>query len=101
MQTTKSYYVYTLECGDGTYYTGYTDDLCRRIAAHKNGKAAKYTRGRTPLQLVRVRSYQTKTEAMQAEYQFKRLRREQKERCIKDEGLETEEHLYVAAAKLS
>lgn len=80
------HYVYTLECKDGTYYTGYTNDLARRIEAHQNGKAAKYTRGRGPVKLVRVSEYMSKTEAMQAEYRFKQLRREQKEALIREES---------------
>ncbi|HET7521860.1 MAG TPA: GIY-YIG nuclease family protein [Bacillales bacterium] len=73
------YYVYTLRCKDGTYYTGYTPNLRRRVQAHQNGTAAKYTRGRGPLQLVRVRAYATKSEAMRAESLFKKLKRRDKE----------------------
>lgn len=82
------HFVYTLKCKDGTYYTGYTNDLARRIEAHQNGKAAKYTRGRGPVKLVRVREYSTKTEAMQAEYAFKQLNRKQKEMLIAEEGID-------------
>ena len=46
------WYVYILRCGDGTLYTGITDDIPRRLAAHRAGKGAKYTRGRGPLELV-------------------------------------------------
>ena len=46
------WYVYILRCGDGTLYTGSTDDVERRLAAHRAGKGAKYTRGRGPLELV-------------------------------------------------
>ena len=42
------WYVYILRCGDGTLYTGITDDIPRRLAAHRAGKGAKYTRGRVP-----------------------------------------------------
>ena len=45
------WYVYILRCGDGTLYTGVTDDVPRRLAAHRSGKGAKYTRGRGPLEL--------------------------------------------------
>ena len=47
----KQWVLYILECKDGTYYTGITDDLPRRLAAHRSGKGAKYTRGRGPLLL--------------------------------------------------
>lgn len=46
------YYVYLLRCGDGTLYTGYTNDLKRRLAVHNAGKGAKYTRSRLPVDLV-------------------------------------------------
>ena len=46
------WYVYVLRCGDGTLYTGTTDDVARRLAAHRAGKGAKYTRGRGPLELL-------------------------------------------------
>ena len=45
-------YVYLLLCGDGSYYCGYTVDMERRLAAHRSGKGAKYTRARGPLRLV-------------------------------------------------
>ncbi|HET7658594.1 MAG TPA: GIY-YIG nuclease family protein [Bacillales bacterium] len=92
------HYVYTLECKDGTYYTGYTNDLDRRLEAHQSGKAAKYTRGRGPFKLVRVQEYETKTEAMQQEYRFKQLKRSEKEVLIREsEGGEG----YVDTTKLS
>jgi len=47
-----AWYVYILRCGDGTLYTGITDDVDRRLAAHRAGRGAKYTRGRGPLELV-------------------------------------------------
>ena len=47
-----AWYVYMLLCGDGTLYTGMTDDVPRRLRAHQSGRGAKYTRGRGPLTLV-------------------------------------------------
>ena len=47
-----SWWVYLLRCGDGTLYTGITDDLDRRLAAHNAGRGAKYTRSRRPVTLV-------------------------------------------------
>lgn len=92
------HYVYTLKCRDGTYYTGYTNDLERRIKAHQNGKAAKYTRGRGPVELVRVSEYESKTKAMQEEYRFKRLSRAQKETLIREQSGGAE---HVGTAKFS
>lgn len=91
------HFVYTLECKDGTYYTGYTNDLKKRLNAHQSGKAAKYTRGRGPVKLVRVQGYETKNEAMQAEYQFKKLKRADKEVLIREAGGEFD----VESIKLS
>lgn len=73
------HYVYILECSDGSYYTGYTNNLEKRIEMHQVGKGAKYTRGRTPVQLLFSEVYESKTEAMQSEYRIKQLTRKQKE----------------------
>ena len=77
-----SHYVYILQCGDGTLYTGYTNHLVHRFLMHLNGKGAKYTRGRTPLDLVYTESYETKSEAMKREYRIKQMKRKEKERLI-------------------
>jgi putative endonuclease len=76
------HYVYVLECSDGSYYTGYTTDVERRVAEHDAGEGAKYTRGRTPVELVHVEEYDTRSAAMSREYEFKSLSRRQKERVI-------------------
>lgn len=76
------HYVYILECNDGSYYTGYTNNLEKRFEMHQTGKGAKYTRGRTPVQLLFSEVYETKTEAMQVEYRIKQLNRKQKEEYI-------------------
>ncbi len=68
---------YILECSDGTLYTGWTNDIEKRIAAHNAG-AAKYTRVRTPVRLVYTERCETKQHAMKREYQIKRLTRRQK-----------------------
>jgi putative endonuclease len=77
-----TYYVYIIECGDRTYYTGYTIDIIRRFNLHLCGKGAKYTRGRTPLELVYVEEYPTKSKAMKREYQIKKMTRKQKVELI-------------------
>lgn len=79
----SKHYLYVLMCSDGTYYTGYTNDLEKRIRTHNEGKGAKYTRGRLPAILVYKEEYDLKKEAMQAEYRFKQLTRQQKERIIR------------------
>lgn len=81
-------YVYVLECDDGTFYTGYTTDVERRVAEHDAGEGAKYTRGRTPVRLVHVESYDSRSAAMSREHEIKQLSRAGKERLIEsDEGL--------------
>jgi putative endonuclease len=76
------HYVYVLECADGTYYTGYTTDVERRVAEHDAGEGAKYTRGRTPVELVHVEGRETRSAAMRREHEIKSLSRRQKERLV-------------------
>jgi len=78
----SDHYVYILRCADDTFYTGYTTDPNRRLAEHNAGEGAKYTRGRTPVELVYWESYDTKSEAMSREYEIKQLRRSEKTRLI-------------------
>lgn len=80
------HYVYVLECADGTFYTGYTTDVERRVAEHEDGTAAKYTRGRTPVSLVHSETYETRSAAMSREYEIKQLPREQKEQLVTSDG---------------
>ena len=81
------WYVYILRCGDGTLYTGITDNIPRRLAAHRSGKGAKYTRGRGPLELVYQEQVPDKSAALRREIQIKRLRRAEKERLIKSQNV--------------
>lgn len=74
--------VYILECSDGSLYTGYTNDLAKRLKMHEQGKGAKYTRGRGPLKLRFHQVFSTKQEAMQIEYRIKKLTRFQKQQII-------------------
>lgn len=76
------HYVYVLRCGDGTLYTGYTTDVERRVAQHRKGTGAKYTRGRGPFELVHVEEYMTRSQAMSREYAIKQLSRAEKERLV-------------------
>ena len=78
------WYVYILRCGDGTLYTGVTSDIPRRLAAHRAGKGAKYTRGRGPLELVYQEKLPDKSAALRREYQIKRLTRQEKEQLIQE-----------------
>jgi len=76
------HFVYVLRCADDTLYTGYTTDVERRVAEHDAGEGAKYTRGRTPVELVYVESHETKSEAMAREYEIKQFSRDRKERLV-------------------
>jgi putative endonuclease len=81
-----SHYLYVLECADGSLYTGYTTDVERRVAEHDAGEGAKYTRGRTPVELVHVESFPTRSAALQREHEIKALSRAAKERLVADSG---------------
>ena len=71
-------YTYILRCADGTLYTGWTGDLDARIKAHNDGKGARYTRSRTPVELVWSKAFSTKEEAMREEWRIKHLSRKEK-----------------------
>lgn len=77
-------YVYILECSDGTYYTGYTNNIKKRINAHNEGKGAKYTRGRSPVKLKHLETYASKSEAMSREASIKKLSRLEKQKLFND-----------------
>lgn len=79
----KVWVVYILECADGTLYTGITDSLERRMAAHTRGKGAKYTRGRGPFRLRYVQSCDDHAQALKRELQIKKLKRFEKLSLIK------------------
>lgn len=72
------YYVYVLECRDGTLYVGSTNDIEKRLETHNAGKGAKYTRGRTPVALRYSEVFQTKGEALKREMLIKKLPRVKK-----------------------
>ncbi|MCD8067729.1 MAG: GIY-YIG nuclease family protein [Lachnospiraceae bacterium] len=71
-------YTYILRCSDDTLYTGWTNDLQKRLEAHNSKRGAKYTKGRTPVRLVYYEEYSTKEDAMRREFAIKRLTRAEK-----------------------
>lgn len=77
------WYLYILRCGDGTLYTGITTDVEKRLEAHRAGKGAKYTRGRSPLTLVYREECGTHSDALKRELAVKKLTRIQKEALAK------------------
>jgi len=76
--TSPGYYVYILECADGTLYTGWTRDIPRRLAAHNSGKGAKYTRSRRPVRLAWWEAQPDRSAALRREAAIKRMAREEK-----------------------
>ena len=71
-------YTYILKCKDGSLYTGWTNDLAQRVAAHNTGKGAKYTKARRPVELVYFEEFETKEQAMKREYAIKQMARKDK-----------------------
>ena len=71
-------YVYILHCGDGSLYTGWTNDLDARLEAHRSGRGAKYTRSHLPVELAYSEEYVSREDAMRREWQIKQLTRQQK-----------------------
>ena len=72
-------YTYMVKCADGTLYTGWTNNVEKRLKAHNEGKAgAKYTRAKRPVELVYYEGFSTKEEAMSREYAIKQLTRKEK-----------------------
>ena len=87
----KIWYLYVVRCGDDTLYTGITTDLARRLNEHNTSKrGAKYTKTRRPINLVYYELYQSRSNAQKAEYKFKQLTREQKEKKIAIGGLNSD-----------
>jgi putative endonuclease len=76
------YFTYILRCADDTLYTGFTNDLEKRIKTHNAGKWAKYTRGRFPVVLVYSENFTTESEARKREYAIKQMKRAEKLRII-------------------
>lgn len=75
-------YTYILKCADNSLYTGWTNNLEKRLLDHNAGRGAKYTRGRLPVTLIYHETFETKEEAMRREAAIKKLSRPQKERLI-------------------
>ena len=83
------WYLYIVECRDGSLYTGITTDIIRRIKQHNSGKGAKYTRSRNPVKLVFKESHKNRSSASKSEFRIKQLSRREKLTLI-NEGYENE-----------
>ena len=79
-------YVYMLRCGDGSLYTGWTNDPAHRLRTHQKGQGGKYTRSRLPVEMVYLKKCPTRPEAMRLEYRIKRLTREEKCALVAEGG---------------
>lgn len=73
-----AWFVYMLRCGDGSLYTGYTNDVARRLAAHQSGRGARYTRSHLPVVLAYQEELADKSSAMRREIQIKQMSRQEK-----------------------
>ncbi len=78
VRSQKSWFLYVLECKDGSLYTGITVDVEKRFAAHQNGKGARYTRSRPPLRILAVTLHEDRSSASRAEHAVKKLTPEKK-----------------------
>ena len=75
-------FTYILECSDGSFYTGWTNNLEKRLKDHNDGKGAKYTKARRPVVLAYYEEFATKEEAMKREYAIKQMKRSEKKKLI-------------------
>ena len=81
-QEEKSCYMYIVRCRDDSLYTGWTNHLAERVAAHNAGKGARYTKSRRPVELVYYETFEDRHEALSREWHIKRLSRAEKEKLI-------------------
>jgi len=79
----QKWYTYILECADKTFYVGITNNVEERVAKHNSGKGAKYTRGRGPVAVKFIRSFESRAEASKHEYALKQYSRDKKIEVIK------------------
>lgn len=78
----ESYFVYLLLCDDGSYYTGYTNNVASRFERHKKGYGARYTRLRRPEKVVHVEEFRTRGAAIRRELQIKSLNHKEKQELV-------------------
>jgi putative endonuclease len=96
-----SWFLYLIECRDGSIYTGIARDVAARYATHVNGKGAKYTRSRPPRRLLAIVDYPDRSSASRAEYAMKQLSRADKRRfCLQRDAL-WQMHLLPDEARTS
>ncbi|MGX5377108.1 GIY-YIG nuclease family protein [Ligilactobacillus sp. LYQ135] len=91
----KKYFMYVLLCSDGSFYGGFTTNVSKRVETHNAGKGAKYTKLRRPVKLLYQEAYQTKSEALKAEYAFKHQSRKAKEKYLIEHGVSIQKWQYL------
>jgi putative endonuclease len=72
------YFVYILECIDGSYYTGSTNDIVKRFKNHIDGKGGRYTRSHKPIKVIYKENFKTKSDALKREIQIKKFTKKEK-----------------------
>jgi len=77
------YYLYVLQCSDGSLYTGTTNDIEKRLATHSQGKGSKYVRAHLPFKLVYSEQFESKIDALKREYEVKQWSRQKKMKVLK------------------
>ena len=82
MRKEKVCWVYVLQCGDGSFYAGWTNDLAKRVRSDQAGKGGKYTRSRLPVRLIKKWRAKDRSQAMRREVFFKALNRREKEKIL-------------------
>ena len=83
-ESSSENYTYMVQCRDGSLYTGWTNNLERRLKAHNEGRGARYTKSRRPVRLVYWECFDSKVEAMRREYAIKQLSRKEKLELIEN-----------------
>ena len=84
----KQYFTYMVRCRDNSLYTGFTDDLARRVKTHNEGRGGKYTRSRRPVVLVWYRAFDDEHGARSLEFHLKRKTKAEKEEMVRAFGKE-------------
>lgn len=92
--------VYVIRCNDGTLYTGVTTDIKRRLAEHNSGTGAKYTRSRTPVELVASSNVASRSDALKLEARTKKLPKDRKVSFINEQRADTQVSPHKAFGEL-
>lgn len=90
----KQYFVYLLQCSDGTLYCGYTDDVEKRVRVHNSGRGAKYTKSRLPVKEVYTETAADKSSALKREAEIKKMPRVKKLELIKEKNQTLQSGVY-------